>query len=149
MPVFPSVEWFQSVATIINGDEEYHQAGTCDAAVGIQVGDRLFQVDFEAFEITGVQELNPRGTYDLDFTLVLPYERWKEMLENIRANGHADLTHTLNSLDLESAEEFARAEDYYRRDKFYRFNQSFQLFFDASSRIETQFAGPAAVAGER
>ena len=145
MPVFPSVEWFQAVASIINSDEEYRKLGTCDAEVGVQVGERMFQLTFEAFEVTGVKELSAADARDLDFTLVLPYQRWKEMIENIHQNGHADLTHTLNSIDLEAAEEFAQAEDYYRRDKFYRFNQSFQHFFDRSARVPTEFADPAAV----
>lgn len=142
MPIFPSVEWFQAIADIINGDEEYRKCGTCDAVVGIQVGERLFQLDFEAFEVTGVKELTATDPRDLDFTLVLPFDQWKEMIENIRQNGHADLSHTLNSIDLASPEEFAQAEDYYRRDKFYRFNQSFQVFFDTAAKIETEYADP-------
>ena len=145
MPVFPSVEWFKAVADIVNKDENYRKLGTCDAQVGIQVGDRMFEIDFEAFEVTDVKELDATTPRDLDFTLVMPYDGWKEMIENIRQNGHAGLTHTLNSIDLASPDEFARADDYYRRDKFYRFNQSFQMFFDASARVETQFADPATV----
>jgi hypothetical protein len=145
VPTFPSVEWFQAVADLVNQDETYRKLGTCDAAVGVQVGDRLFEIDFEAFEVTGVKELDASTPHDLDFTLVMPYEGWKEMLANIKQHGHADLTHTLNSLDLANPDEFARADDYYRRDLFYRFNQSFQHFFDTSAKIETQFADPATV----
>ena len=29
--------------------------------------------------------------------------------------------------------------DQYRQDFFYRFNQTFQYFFDASARIDTEF----------
>ena len=145
MPTFPSVEWFQAVADIVNNDEEYRKLGTCDAQVGIQVGDRMFEVDFEAFEVTAVKELDATTPRDLDFTLVLPYERWKEMIENIKQNGHADLQHTLNSIDLAEVDEFAKSDDYYRRDLFYRFNQSFQIFFDSSAKIDTQFADEAEV----
>lgn len=142
MPVFPSVEWFKAVADLVNRDENYRKLGTCDAAVGIQVGDRLFEVDFEAFEVTEVKEHAPDARPDVDFTLVLPFEQWREMITNIRQNGRADLSHTLNSIDLATPDEFARADDYYRRDKFYRFNQSFQMFFDTSAKIETQFTEP-------
>jgi hypothetical protein len=145
MPTFPSVEWFKAIAEIVNKDENYRKLGTCDATVGIQVGERMFEVDFEAFEITEVKQLDATTPRDLDFTLVLSYDAWKDMIENIKRNGHADLTHTLNSIDLAAADEFARADDYYRRDKFYRFNQTFQVFFDSSARIETEFADPAMV----
>ena len=143
MPVFPSVEWFKALADIVNKDENYRHQGNCDAEVGIQVGDRMFQITFEAYEVTAVKELDATTPRDLDFTLVLPYERWKEMIQNIREHGQADLNHTLNSLDLQSAEEFAQAEDYYRRDLFYRYNQSFQIYFDSAAKIETEFADPA------
>ncbi len=143
MPIFPSVEWFQSVADIINDDEEYRRLGTVDAAVGIQVGERMFEVDFDAFNIVDVKELDAATPRDLDFTLVMPHEQWREMIESIKQNGRAEHDYTLNSIDLNAPEEFARADDYYRRDLFYRFNQSFQRFFDASAQIDTQFADSA------
>lgn len=143
MPVFPSVDWFNALRELINHDEAYHHLGTCDAEMGIKVGDRLFKLTFEAFECTDVQELDPNRADELDFTLVMPYERWKEMVQNIKQNGRADLHHTLNTLDLESPDEFAQSRDYYLRDKFYRFNQSFQNFFDASAKIQTEFADSA------
>jgi hypothetical protein len=62
------------------------------------------------------------------------------MLTNIKANGHADLHHTLNTIDLELPEGFARSNDEYRRDLFYRFNQTFQDFFNKSAELDTQFA---------
>jgi hypothetical protein len=146
MPVFPSVEWFQAVADLVNQDEEYRKLGYCDAEVGIEVGDRLFELTFESFEVTNVREVTPATAGDLDFTLVLPPDQWRAMIENIKQHGRAELEYTLNSLDLATAEEFARADDYYRRDLFYRLNQSFQHFFDTSSKIETEFAIPAGAA---
>jgi hypothetical protein len=143
MPVFPSVEWFQAVADLVNHDEAYRKLGTCDARVGIQVGDRTFVLTFEAFEVTDVKETADPAAEDPDFTLVMPPEKWQEMIENIKQHGRADLDHTLNSIDLATPEEFAKSDDYYRRDLFYRFNQSFQHFFDSSARIDTQFAETA------
>lgn len=139
MPVFPSVAWFDAVRAIVNNDENYKKLGTCDAEIGIDTGEKVFKLTFEAFECTGAEEISRDEEHDLDFTLVQPYEGWKEMIENIKQNGHADLHHTLNSIDLERPEEFARSDDYFRRDAFYRFNQTFQDFFNASARIETQF----------
>jgi hypothetical protein len=72
--------------------------------------------------------------------LVQSYDAWKAMLEDIKKNGRATHDFTLNSLDLQSAEEFARGKDNHRRDAFYRFNQTFQEFFDNSAQMETSFA---------
>jgi len=143
MPVFPSVEWFQAVADVVNKDPEYRHLGTCDARVGMEVGEQVFIINFEAFEIAAITRTTLDHKEDLDFTLVLPPEQWEAMIRNIKAHGRAELDYTLNSIDLGTATEFARADDYYRRDLFYRFNQSFQHFFDASAKIETQFAEPA------
>jgi hypothetical protein len=106
----------------------------------VQVGERLFELDFEAFELKNVAEIDAHRAEQLDFVLVQPPEAWQEMLKDIKENGRATHDYTLNSLDLRSAEEFARGKDYHRRDLFYRFNQTFQDYFDLSAKMETSFA---------
>jgi len=139
---FPSLEWFQALKEIVNHDEGYRRIGTCDTTMGIKITDlgKYYLVTFEAFEVAEVREVSEEEAEDADFWLEAPYALWKEMLENIKANGKADLQHTLNTIDLVQPEGFARSHDGLRRDAFYRFNQSLQYFFDASARIDTQFA---------
>ncbi len=146
MPVFPSVEWFNALKDRVNADESFRRLGTIDMAMGVKVGDRIYQVTFEAFECADVREIAAADLRDVDFWLELPYDGWREMLENIRSNGEADLHHTLNTIDLEQADGFARSYDGYRRDAFYRFNQSLQDFFNASAKVDTAFAPEAEVA---
>ena len=145
MPTFPSVEWFNSIREITNNDPAFRQLGTVDAVIGVKVGSKIYELTFEAFECTNVREANENALRDMDFWMEQPYDAWKDMLENIKKNGHADLTHTLNTIDLSIPEGLARSQDGYRRDAFYRFNQSIQDFFNASAKIDTQFAEPAAV----
>ena len=140
MPKFPSVEWFEAVKDLVNQDEEFRRLGTIDALVGVKVGDKIYQLTFEAFECTEVKEIGENDLRDLDFWLEQSPEEWKEMLDVIKQNGSADLQHTLNTLDLNKPEGLARSFDGYRRDAFYRFNQSLQHFFDTSSKIDTEFA---------
>ena len=140
MPQFPSTEWFKTAADLLNKSDSFKRLGTCDAEVGVQVGDRFWEIDFEAFEVRDVREIDQRRAEELDFVLVQSPEQWKAMLDDIKANGRATHDFTLNSLDLKSAEEFARGKDYHRRDAFYRFNQTFQEYFDSAARIETTFA---------
>lgn len=140
MPKFPSIEWFNAVRDLVNADDAFRQLGNVDAQVGIKVGDQLFSVDFEAFECMGAREIEESDLRDVDFWLEQSPEEWKEMLENIKKEGAADLKHTLNTLDLNQPEGFARSFDGYRRDTFYRFNQSLQHYFDSSSKIDTEFA---------
>lgn len=138
MPVFPSVEWFDALKDLVNADESFRHQGTCDCVMGVRVGERLFKVSFEAYECLGAAETRP-GDPEVDFALVLPAERWREMVENIKQHGAADLDHTLNALDLAAEDTLAVADDELRRDKFFRFNQSLQQYFDASAKLDTTF----------
>lgn len=139
---FPSVEWFDALKEIINGDEAYKRHGTCDASVGIKVPEagKYFVITFEAFEVEDVKETDEAAAENTDFWIEQSYEKWQEMIKNIADNGQADLHHTLNTLDVEDPAGLARSNDGYRRDLFYRFNQSFQHFFDATAQIDTKFA---------
>ena len=139
MPDFPSVEWFQQAADLLNNSDAFKHFGTVDTQMGVQVGDRYFEIDFEAFEITAVKEADAARMEELDFYLVQSPEAWKAMLDDIKANGIATHEYTLNSLDLRSDQEFAIGKDYTRRDAFYRFNQTLQDYFDMSAKMETSF----------
>ena len=140
MPRFPSREWFQEAADLLNASDSFERLGSCDAAVGVRVGDRCFAITFEAFAITAVAETPCEAPADLDFILLQTPEQWRAMLENIKANGGADALFTLNSLDLERIDGLATGADYTRRDLFYRYNQTFQEYFDISARMDTTFA---------
>ncbi len=138
---FPSVDWFNAIRDIVNKDDAYRHIGTCDATVGIKVPDlqKYYVLTFEAFEVAGIRDSTEAEAENTDFWLEMSYAKWKEMIENIKANGRADLHHTLNTIDLEDPEGLARSHDGYRRDAFYRFNQTFQYFFDTSAKIDTVF----------
>ena len=139
---FPSVEWFKAVADIVNTDPGYNHIGTCDSIVGLKVPDqqKYYLLTFEAFEVSDVKEVTEAEAEDTDFWMEQSYEKWREMIENIKAHGRADLQHTLNTIDLEDPDGLARSHDGYRRDAFYRFNQSYQYFFDVTAQIDTKFA---------
>ena len=143
MPVFPSTEWFDAVRQVFNTDDSNRKAGggTCDAMVGVKFQDQAFLLAFEGFECSGVTAVEVNALAEADFYMDMEPSEWQEMLSNIAENGGADLDHTLNTLDLDSENGLARswAGDQYRQDLFFRYNQTFQYFFDASSRIETRF----------
>ena len=145
MPVFPSVEWFQQVATLAMADETYRKFGRVDALVGFRVGGQTFGAVFDVFDIRDIRDVADDELRDLDFYLEMEPARWQAMLEDIKREGHAGLDHTLNTIDLRLPDGLAiNAEgDGYRMDKFFRFNQSLQRFFDLSARVETTFASPA------
>jgi hypothetical protein len=139
--VFPSVEWFQGLQQMVNGDPEFRRLGSIDAAMGVKVGSRVFVVMFEAFECTDVREGNVADLDDLDFYLELSETDWRELIENTKANGGADRRHTLNTLDLTSDDGFAQnaTGDQLRGDIFFRVNESLQYFFDLAAKLNTVF----------
>ena len=144
MPRFPSLEWFEAVRQVFNSEDEYQTAGggSCDAVVGLKIEDETFVLVFEGFECSSVHEAVEDDLYEADFYLEMTAGEWREMLNNISANGSADLDHSLNSLDLNKSPDsiaYSLNEDGYRLDFFFRYNQTFQYFFDASSRVETEF----------
>lgn len=138
---FPSVEWFQALQELVNKDEEFRRLGSIDAVMGIKAGERVFVITFEAFECTEVKEGTEYDLIDADFYLEMTVEQWQELLINTRENNGADLSHTLNTLDLsiEGGISDNATGDQLRADVFFRVNQSLQHFFDSSARLETVF----------
>ena len=147
MPQFPSVDWFEQVREIFNGDESYQEAGggMCDATMGIKVAEHSYIIVFEGEECSEVREVPELDLDEADFYLDMASAEWQEMIQNIKDNDGADLDHTLNTLDMDRFEGLALTMngDQYRQDFFYRFNQTFQYFFDASARIDTHFTTEA------
>ena len=89
MPTFPSVEWFKAAGDLLNKSDSFKRLGTCDTEMAVQVDDRIFELDFEAFELADVKEIDTARAEQLDFVLVQPYEEWKNMLLNIKEHGQA------------------------------------------------------------
>lgn len=147
MPQFPSLDWFEQVRGVFNSDDSYQQAGggLCDAVMGVKVGDKAYLVVFEGMECAEAREVDTPTLADADFYLNMEYAEWRDMLANIRDNNGADLDYTLNTLDMERDDGLAQTlnGDQYRQDFFYRYNQTFQYFFDASARVQTEFAPEA------
>ena len=141
--VFPSVEWFDTVRALFNGDESYRGAGsgTCDCTVGIKVGKKLFQLIFEGFECVKASTIKAADLDECDFYLDMPKMDWRKMLDNIKEHGHATDNFTLNTLDLGRPDGLSMSthNDQYREDLFFRYNQTLQFFFNASARINTTF----------
>ncbi len=138
MPDFPSLQWFESVRAAANEDRAFRSLGTCDAQVGVPIGDHVFVLDFEAFECSGVAERAGDALLDVDFWIKLEPDDWRSLLTNIRRNGGADSQHTFNTLDVENG--IVESNSPYGSNSFLRYHLTIQRFFDLSSQVETTFA---------
>ena len=143
MAVFPSRQWFEEVRDVYNSDRSLHSGGggACDTTAGFSIGDQRYLIEFSGLDCADIRESNDRELEETDFIIEMPVEAWKAMVKDVQENGKASSKNTLNSLDLEVEDGIARSpvDDQYKQDLFYRYNQNFQDFFNASSRVETRF----------
>ena len=139
--VFPSVEWFQALQEMVNADPDFRRLGSIDISMGVKVGSRVFIITFEAFECSDVREGTEYDLIDLDFFLEMSEADWQDLMRNTKDNGGADLSHTLNTLDLMAQDGISKnaTGDQFRADLFFRVNQSLQHFFDSSAKLDTVF----------
>jgi hypothetical protein len=145
MAQFPSEAWFKEVQALYNSDSSLHTGGggACDTIAAFKIGDEQYRIVFEGRQCSEIRSASDAELTapETDFIIEMSPELWKEMVANIQEHGAAHDDHTLNSIDLQQEDSIAYSpeDDQARQDMFYRFNQNFQDFFDASSRIETTF----------
>lgn len=143
---FPSTDWFEALREIMNADEpRFKELGGADITFGVRVDDEDGEVDSRGFKIQledwvclSVTEEDP-DEMDADFIMEADFATWQEMIENIEANGYADLNHTLNRLALPGTPIFIKGRDAIGFDSFARYNQTLQEFFNSASRFTTEF----------
>jgi hypothetical protein len=142
---FPSAEWFQALQGRAGANQErFKKLGFVDAAVGIKVqpdnggAPAGFVLEFAGYGCKKVTT-SAQPAEAADFVVEGKYSAWKEMIENIRANGEADLEHTLNVLTLPGVPFKLEAADQLKADLFFRYNQTLQEFFNCAADIETEF----------
>ncbi|MXY87040.1 MAG: hypothetical protein F4Y95_11270, partial [Chloroflexi bacterium] len=85
MPQFPSVEWFEELRDTVQDDPHWRDFGMMDCAMGVNVGETTIKLVFDGYEIPEIADISTSADEeDLDFTLVMPEDRWREMIENIK-----------------------------------------------------------------
>jgi hypothetical protein len=146
---FPSVGWFRALADrMAAAPERYRKLGALDVTLVPRITfpdghAETFSLAFAGNRCRAVERLE-RGTGDGRHPVVLEgeYAAWREMIENIRRHGHADLEHTLNYLTLPDwpLRLVAVSDDgQLDVDRFYRYNETLQEFFDEAAHVETRF----------
>ncbi len=144
-PTFPSRGWFEQLAAFMRADESsFRLLGPVDCSMVVKV-DRdteteLFEVVFEAFGVKSIRRLGRIDDAAPDhFVIEATLETWSEMIDNIRAHGAADLSHTLNYLTFPDDPMAVSGPDQLQIDAFYRYNQSLQRFFNGAAQLETRY----------
>jgi hypothetical protein len=148
---FPSVGWFRAVADrMAVQPEKYRKLGAMDLTLVPRITfpdghAEVYSLAFEGHRCRAVERLESADAVRGRHPVVLEgeYAAWREMLENIRRNRRADLTHSLNYLTLPdwpfrlvAVDEDAGQLDV---DRFYRYNETLQEFFDETAQVDTRF----------
>jgi hypothetical protein len=144
MPVtFPSDAFFKALATAMAGAyDRFRNLGFFDTTIGIRVlpdddgAERLFVLAFEVFECARAEAVSTFVSSRVDFTLEGKASAWREMFENIRQNGGADVAHSINTLTHFGEQLTLRYDDPEGHDKLYRFAESVQQFFDLAATLD-------------
>ena len=141
---FPSLDWFQRLANVMNANRARHEhLGYVDCVAQFTVVDAAggpwsVCVTFEEFSAVDVRAA---GSQQSDFVLEASLATWRAMIESIAAGGgRPDLEHTLNCLSHMGTPIAVSSADPLRRDLYFRYNQSLQEFFNASATFRTEFA---------
>jgi hypothetical protein len=150
--MFPSVEWFRSLAAAMDAaPERYRKLGPVDVTLvpRIAMPDgtvRTFLLVFQGFRCVAVDEVATAGAECGPHPIALEgdFAAWREMIENIRAHGAADLDHTLNFLTLPDwplkIVPLDEAGGQLDADRFYRYIESLQAFFNEAASVDTRMA---------
>ncbi len=144
---FPTVEWFEALEEQAEKKSDtFRRLGFCEALVGVKVlaengqdRDRSFLLTFDGYTCKSVQEVDNIEQAS-DFVMEATYGAWKEMIENITANGGPDLSHTLNFLALPGVPIKVTSANQLKDEVFSRFISTFQEFFAGAQHVETEFS---------
>ena len=115
----------------VNGDREFRRLGTCDARMGLKIGDAAFLVDFAAFGCAAVASIELDALRDADFYLEQSPAQWRSYLDGRRAG----VAPTLISLDVATPDGLVKGSDPLKTLKFERFHLTLQAFVDAGAQL--------------
>jgi hypothetical protein len=148
---FPSAGWFRRLTHRMAAQrEKYRKLGAMDLTLVPRVifpdgHSEFFSLAFEGHCCRTVEPLTgPEAIHGQHPVIVEgEYAAWKDMVENIRRNGHADLSHTLDYLTLPDCPlrlvPVDDGEGQVDVNRFYRYKQTLQEFFDESAALDTRF----------
>lgn len=139
---FPSVEFFEALRERMREDAaRFERLGYFDTTFGVRVtmpdgSKREYVLAFEVFDCVDVRATDDLTREGVDFTLEAPLTVWREVIENIRANGGADAEHGINTLTHFGDRMRAVYDDPDGHDKMFRFAESIQAFFDLAADLD-------------
>ena len=151
-PIQYQAPWFRALAGRMAAQpEKYRRLGIVDLTLVPRIAfpdgrTTQYALAFEGHACGSVEESASVETVRGRHPVLLEgdYAAWREMVENIRRHGKADLAHTLNALTLPDwplrLVPLDAREGQLDVDRFYRYAETLQEFFDEAAAVDTDFA---------
>ena len=130
-------DWMEKAREEVNGSEEYRQFGSSDVRVAFKGGKSCNLVNFDAFEVKEITEIDPDRPFPIaDVVIEMPVRSWNSYMRK-RAIHQSE---SIQSLNLSTAKEVIRSENPVGRLKFDRFQLSIQRFIDTGAQVRARSA---------
>jgi hypothetical protein len=144
---FPSVQWFELLASRMAGQRDHFvKLGDCDCVGQLTIWDGpggdpwRCQFRFEQYDVVDIREITEDDEESSDFILETDLETWQEMVASIiEGEGTPGLGYTLNRLAMPGTPIRLWSHDPLQRDTFYRFNQTIQHFINNCATFTTEW----------
>jgi hypothetical protein len=153
---FPSLGWFRALAERMAAQaEKYRRHGALDLTLVPRIvfpdgRTESYRLEFRGLRCDAAAGPGDGSRGEHAVAIEGEYAAWREMVENIRQHGHADLNHTLNYLTLPDWPlrllPLDDIEGQLDVDRFYRYIETLQEFFDEAAAVETRFVDAEAAA---
>jgi hypothetical protein len=134
--------WFEALADVAQGEADRLAAlGIADFRLLVEVASETdtarYGIVLDGYDVTVTHRLGPQEASSFDAVLRGETASWQELIENILANGGADIAHSLNALSIAGWPLQLSSDDPVGRDKFFRYAETLQALFDGISRVRS------------
>lgn len=131
--------WFGALARVARTRPElFESLGIADFRLAVDVvhpdGVARYAVVLDGYDVEVTGPLSPASQFTPDAVLSGDVAAWRELLDNIAANGRADEAHTLNVLSIAGWPLALEAADPIGRDRFFRYAETLQQLFDGAGQ---------------
>lgn len=144
---FPSQEFFQGLRDRVNANpDRFRRLGTVDMTLVVKIdyddsSSECYEIVFSGYRCVSVAPVAAVSQVSSEAVVLSgSYSSWREMIENIVANGQADMDHTLNTLTLLDEPLRIDSANQLNTDLFYRYQQNLQEFFDGAAPVHPYVA---------
>jgi hypothetical protein len=153
---FPSENFFRTLQRLMADQRDrFRVLGYFDVVFGVHVlpdragdSEQRFVLAFDVFDCVRADAVGAFGP-ELDFVLEGTRGVWREMIENIKQRGAADVAHSINTLTHFGDALRICYDDPDGHDKLFRFAESIQEFFNLAAHVDLELADGARGAGAR